>query len=200
MKRHLIAAALVAPFLLGACGTVAVEKNPVAQKTTVAKAVAEIQAGDEFNQTDVMFLQMLIHHQKQGLEMAGIAADRAQNAEVKTLAQAVQAIEKDELTMMQAWLAQWKEPATVGTDANLHADHGGLPATGPAEIKALKTVKAKSFDTAFLNLFLAHQHNAIEMAHLENANGKNAETKAFADRVRESRQGEVQQMLKLMSS
>ena len=167
--------------------------------TVSAKSVAEIQAGDTFNDTDVMFLQMLVYHQKQGLQMTATAASRSTNPQIKTLAQAVAATEKDELDMMKSWLTQWGKPTDVDTNESLHADHGGLPATGPAEIKALKTVSASSFDTAFLNLFLAHQHNAIELAHLETTSGSNAETKAFAGRVRESRQAEVQQMLKLMN-
>ncbi|GAA2650173.1 DUF305 domain-containing protein [Paractinoplanes durhamensis] len=183
------------PLALSACGTAA---SPA--PTVTAKSVAEIQAGDKFNDTDVMFLQMMVYHQKQGLEMTTTATSRAANPQLKTLAAAVQATEKDELSMMKAWLTQWAKPTDVDTSVSLHADHGGLPATGPAEIKALKTVSAASFDTAFLNLFLAHQHNAIEMAHLETTNGANAEAKAFASRVRESRQAEVQQMLTLMNS
>ncbi|MEU4244887.1 DUF305 domain-containing protein [Actinoplanes sp. NPDC026619] len=196
VKRRVVLSLLV-PLALGACGTAA---TPAPTATVSANAVAEIQAGSQFNDTDVMFLQMLAYHQKQGLEMTATAASRSKNPQLKTLAEAVQATEKDELSMMQAWLTQWGKPTTADTAASLHADHGGLPATGPAEIKALKTVSAATFDTAFLNLFLAHQHNAIEMAHLETADGSNPEAKAFADRVRESRQGEVQQMLKLMNS
>jgi uncharacterized protein (DUF305 family) len=192
VKRLLLAAVL----LVGACGTA--PSSPAAVVSSAA--VAEIQAGDQHNDTDVMFLQMLAYHQKQGLEMTSTAATRASDPDLKTLASAVQATEKDELTMMQSWLTQWREPVDVDTTAGLHADHGGLPATGPAEIKALKTVKAASFDTAFLNLFLAHQHNAIEMAHLETTNGSNDEVKAFAVRVRDSRQAEVQQMLTMMNS
>jgi uncharacterized protein (DUF305 family) len=195
VKRRLLTAALLAPFLLGACGTAA-EAPSVATST---QAVAEIKAGDEHNDTDVMFLQMLAYHQKQGLQMTTTAIKRAQNPELKTLAQAVQATEKDELAMIQGWLTSWGAATDVDTAANLHEDHGGLPGTGPAEIKALTTVKPAAFDIAFLNLFLAHQHNATEMANLVTAGGKNAETKAFADRVRESRQGEIQQMLKLMN-
>jgi uncharacterized protein (DUF305 family) len=180
---------------LAGCGTAA----PAPSSTVTAGSVAAIQAGDEFNDTDVMFLQMLAYHQKQGLEMTGVATARATDPTLRTLAQAVQATEKDELSMMQSWLIQWGKPTEVGTDRSLHADHGGLPATGPAEIKALRTVEAGQFDRAFLNLFLAHQHNAIEMAHLETTNGSNAAAKAFAGRVRDSRQAEVQQMLKLMN-
>jgi uncharacterized protein (DUF305 family) len=193
VKRLLL---LALPLALAACGTAAPRPAPAVS----AQAVAEIQAGSDFNDTDVMFLQMLVYHQKQGLEMTSTAAARSQDPTLKTLAQAVQATEKDELSMMQAWLTQWKKPVDVDRSESLHANHGGLPATGPAEIKALKTVAAEGFDTAFLNLFLAHQHNAIEMAHLETTNGANKQAKAFAERVRESRQGEVQQMLKLMNS
>lgn len=196
-RRFLVAAALPLALLTGACGT---DRTGGAPRPTVsAQAVAQIQAGDEFNDTDVMFLQMLVYHQKQGLQMTSTAVTRAQNADLAILAGAVQATERDELDMMQSWLTQWKKPVDVDTNKGLHADHGGLPATGPAEIKALKTVKTAAFDTAFLNLFLAHQHNAIEMAHLETTNGTNKAVKDFAARVRESRQGEVRQMLKLMN-
>ena len=197
MKRRLAAATLLAPFLLGACGTAT--KEPATQQTIKAAAVAEIKAGAAFNATDVMFLQMMVYHQKQGLEMADTAAQRSSNVQVKTFAQAVTATEKDELTMMKSWLTEWGKPTDVDTAADLHASHGGLPATGPDEIKALHTVKPASFDMAFLNLFLAHQHNALEMAHLEATNGSNPETKKLADRVTESRQAEVQQMLELMN-
>ena len=195
-RRHLAAALLGAGVLLGGCGT-APARAPA--PATASAAAAEVEAGDQHNDTDVMFLQMLIHHQKQGLQMTGTAVRRAHRPELKTLAAAVQATERDEAAMMTSWLAGWGKPTDVDTDSNLHADHGGLPATGPAEIKSLSTVRAGAFDTAFLNLFVAHQHNAVEMAHLETANGKNAEAKKLAERVRESRQGEIQQMLAMMN-
>lgn len=182
MKRLLVA--VLGALVLAACGS-----------TTEPKTVAATQHND----TDVMFLQMLVHHQKQGLRMTATAAKRARNPELKTLAEAVQATEKDELTMIESWLKAWGEPIDVGTAASLHADHGGLPGTGAAEIEALTKVPAASFDKTFLNLFLAHQHQAVEMAKLEQAGGANPETKAFAVRVSQSRQGEIQQMLKLMN-
>ncbi|MBU2663387.1 DUF305 domain-containing protein [Actinoplanes bogorensis] len=200
MKRRLLGLMIVAPLALGACGTAPSSAPPPASQATVAaEAVAEIKAGDEHNETDVMFLQMLVFHQKQGLEMTSTAMKRAKNPELKTLAQAIQVTEKDELAMMQSWLSGWGADTEVDKAPSLHADHGGLPGTGAAEIKALTTVKAASFDTAFLNLFLAHQHQAMEMSKIETAGGKNEETKKFADRVKQSRQGEIQQMLKLMN-
>ncbi|TCB95673.1 DUF305 domain-containing protein [Micromonospora zingiberis] len=146
-----------------------------------------------------MFLQMFVHHQRQALQMTATAVERAQDPELRTLVQAVQATESDELSMIEGWLKGWGESTEVDTAPNLHAHHGGLPGTGPAEIKALTTVPDAEFDTAFLSLFLAHQHNAMELADIVTDGGKNAETKSFGERVKASRQGEIQQMLKLMA-
>ncbi|MEU4419030.1 DUF305 domain-containing protein [Actinoplanes sp. NPDC024001] len=203
MKRRLVVLALAAPLLLGACGTdtskdAAAPASAVAQTQNV-KNVSEITAGATFNDTDVMFLQMLVDNQEQGLEMVEIAAKRAQRPEIVELAQAVQATQKDEITMMKNWLTEWGKPTTVDKRVSLHADHGGLPSTGEEEIESLRTIKDKKFETAFLNLFLAHQHNAIEVADLEIDKGGNELAKQFAERVKQSRADQVQQMLKLLA-
>ena len=181
-----------AAMLLGACGT--------APTTSEAKVSAVVQAEGAFNDTDVMYLQMMVAHHEQGLEMVKLAEKSAKRDDVRILAEAVDATQSDEVKMMTGWLTQWSAPTTVDHAPSAHADHGGLPATGPEEIAALKKAKGAKFETAFLNLFVAHQHNAVEMAHMETKQGSNAEAKAFADRVRASRADQIQQMLQLMNS
>lgn len=203
MKRRLAAALVIAavPLLLGACGT-DVDKPPTPAGTTAkadVKNVAEITAGSTFNDTDVMFLQMLIDNLEQGQEMAQTAAKRATRPEVTELAKAVQVTQADEIKLMKGWLAEWGKPATLDERVSLHADHGGMPSTGDKEIASLKTVKKAQFETAFLNLFLAHQHNAVEFAQMELDKGGNELAKSFAERVKQSRTDQVQQMLKLLA-
>ncbi|WP_430791887.1 DUF305 domain-containing protein [Actinoplanes sp. G11-F43] len=197
MKRRLIAVAAALPFLLGACGT---DKAPVSSPPPSVTNVSQIDAaGATFNDTDVMFLQMLIDNQEQGQEMARIAAKRAGRADVVQLAEAVQVTQADEIKLMKGWLTEWGKPTTLDERVSLHADHGGMPSTGEEEIASLKTVKKAQFETAFLNLFLAHQHNAVEFAQLELDKGGNELTKSFAERVKQSRTDQVQQMLKLLA-
>jgi uncharacterized protein (DUF305 family) len=190
--RH--AAVLVAATMaLGACGTAPEAAEPVT-------AVAEVKAEAEHNDTDVMYLQMMVAHHQQGLEMVKLAASDAKRPEIRVLAEAVNATQSDELTMMKGWLKSWSKPDTVDHAPSAHADHGGLPATGPDEIEALREAEGSAFDTAFLNLFVAHQHNAVEMAALEAKKGVNPEAKAFAERVKLSRTDQIQQMLQLLNS
>jgi uncharacterized protein (DUF305 family) len=192
----LISAAL----LLGACGTAPEAPAVEAPAAQAVEAKAEVQAEGGHNDTDVMYLQMMVAHHEQGLEMVRLAEQKAKRAEIRTLAEAVDATQADEVTMMTGWLKQWSAPTTVDHAPSAHADHGGLPATGPEEIAALKKAKGAKFESTFLNLFVAHQHNAVEMAHMETEQGSNAEAKAFADRVRASRADQIQQMLQLMNS
>ena len=186
MKLRYLTVLISAALLLGGCST--------------APEVAAIQAEGGHNEMDVMFLQMMVAHHEQGLELVSMAESRSARAEVRTLALAVDATQSDEVTMMTSWLTQWSKPTTVDHAPSAHADHGGLPATGPEEIAALGKAKGAAFETAFLNLFIAHQHNAVEMAQMESAGGANAEAKAFAERVRQSRADQIQQMLRLLNS
>ena len=195
MKYRYATVLLAGALLLGACGTA-----PDAPATQVTAAQAAVQAEGGHNDTDVMYLQMMVAHHEQGLEMVRLAEKQARRDEIRTLAKAIDVTQTDEVALMTGWLKQWSAPVTVDHAPSAHADHGGLPATGPEEIKTLKKAKGAAFETAFLNLFVAHQHNAVEMAQLETKQGSNAEAKAFADRVRASRADQIQQMLQLMNS
>jgi uncharacterized protein (DUF305 family) len=191
VRARYAAALLGVALVLGGCGT------DVRQSTSVTAAV---QAGDSFNDTDVMYLQMTVAHHEQGLEMVRIAEKSSRRPEVKTLAKAVDVTQADEVELIKGWLQGWSKPATVDHDPSLHTAHGGLPATGPAEMAALRKAKGSAFDATFLNLFVAHQHNAVEMAAMESSGGVNPEAKAFAERVRRSRADQIKQMLNLLNS
>ena len=194
MRFRAATVVIAAALLLGGCGTSS--KEPA----EVATAHAAVRAEDGHNDTDVMFLQMMVAHHGQGLEMVRLAGEHARRAEIRTLAKAIDVTQTDEVKLMTGWLKQWQAPTTVDHAPSAHADHGGLPATGDAEIAALRKARGAAFETAFLNLFVAHQHNAVEMAQLETKQGSNAEAKAFADRVRASRADQIKQMLQLMNS
>ena len=184
---------LGAALALGGCGT---DRTTSAEAASVTAAVP---AGGQHNDTDVMYLQMMVAHHEQGLAMVELAERNATRAEVRTLAEAIDVTQTDEVELMKSWLTDWSEPTTVDHAASAHADHGGLPATGPEEIAALRKATGSAFETTFLNLFIAHQHNAVEMAAMEQKGGANAEAKAFGERVRASRTAQIRQMLQLLN-
>jgi uncharacterized protein (DUF305 family) len=162
-----------------------------------------VQASAEHNGTDVMFLQMMIVHIGQGTELARVAADRGQGAEVRDLAAAITATQSEEATIMTGWLTGWSEPVAASDDPAAHAGHsahGGQPAVSAEQVAALRAAPADQVDRMFLTLLIGHQHNAVEWADMVARSGRNPETKDLARRVKESRSDQIALMLQLSAA
>jgi uncharacterized protein (DUF305 family) len=183
--------AVAAVLLVAGCGT-----RPDDQPTSAASARPAQPAA--FNATDVMFLQMMVPHHAQGIEIVKLGATRASRPEVRELTTAIEVTQRDEIGQMSGWLTAWRQPATAAPEA--HAAHGGLPGTTDAEIAAVRDSRGRAFDRAFLNLLLAHQRDAVKMADAEISGGVNLHAKAFAERVVASRSGQIKQMVDWLRS
>lgn len=184
MRR--LAALVAGALVLAGCGS-----TPAASPPPAPTAVES----NEFNQTDVMFLQMSVPHHKAGLEIVRLAKDGPVRAEVKTLAAAIEVTQLSEVDSMTKWLADWKQPETAGDDPQLHAGHGGDHSTSPEAIAEVAATGSAEFEKAFLNLLIGHQHNAVAMAKLEREGGVNPQAKELAERIFHSRTAQIAQML-----
>jgi uncharacterized protein (DUF305 family) len=162
-------------FLLAGCGSLLAGCGTASPTPAPSAAV--------FDAADVLFVQQLIPHHRQGVRIAEIGADKTTDAGVRVLASAIAATEQDEVTRMTGWLAAWQQPAT--------APSGG-PSTPAGKITALE--QAKNVDHAFLTLLITHQQAAITLAGTELRNGRNLNALAFAKQILESRAAEIKQM------
>jgi uncharacterized protein (DUF305 family) len=153
--------------------------------------------GRGFNATDVMFLQMMVPHQGQGVRLVQMARVRPVRPEVATLAAAIETTQLDEIQGMAARLRAWKRPRIAS--AHEHAAHGGMPETTDAELKALARVPAGRFEREFLNLLIAHQDDAVQMARMETGGGQDPWTRRLANNVDRSRSAQITRMLALLN-
>ncbi|MEU0529333.1 DUF305 domain-containing protein [Amycolatopsis tolypomycina] len=147
------------------------------------------------NAADVMFLQMLIPQNQQGIEIVRLAAARPLPASVKELAAAIEVTQQTEIDDMRRWLREWNQPESVAPEA--HAGHGGMKMTSPDLVGALRTVPDDEFTRRFLDVLTGQQQGAVELARTENGpgGGVNAQARDLARRVIESRTAEVKQLL-----
>ncbi|MET8993982.1 DUF305 domain-containing protein [Amycolatopsis sp. NPDC004169] len=149
----------------------------------------------QYNAADVMFLQMLIPQNEQGIEIVKLASARPVPAELKELAAAIEVTQKTEVEDMRRWLREWNQPETVSPQA--HAGHGGMKMTSPDLVGALRTAPDGEFTRKFLDVLTGQQQGAVELAETENGTGGgvNAQARDLARRVIESRTAEVKQLL-----
>jgi len=203
VRRYVAAFALLAVFGFAGCSTSSAPDDAAAGGPAAPAAAGEVTAAatasSEHNSNDVMFLQMMIVHIGQGRELAALAATKSARDDVKNLATAVDGTQGEEAKAMTAWLKGWDEPVQSAHDPNMHADHGGLPAVGEAQMAELRAAAGADFDKKFLNLLIGHQHNAVELTNLV-AEGKNPETKDLARRIKESRSDQIALMLTMASA
>jgi uncharacterized protein (DUF305 family) len=112
-------------------------------------------------QADVDFLQAMVPHHAQALEMAQLAPDRASDERVLLLAERIAAAQGPEIEAMQAWLRANDLPE-ADTEDHSHAQMRGMATT--EEMLALDAARGDEFDRFFLELMTKHHEGALEMA------------------------------------
>ncbi|TDD79538.1 DUF305 domain-containing protein [Actinomadura rubrisoli] len=161
-----------------------------------SSAPVQARGGRGFNTTDVMFLQMMVPHQGQGVRLVRLARGHAVRPEIATLAAAIESTELSEIKSMAGRLRAWHRPATA--DPHSHAAHGGMPETSERELETLDRTPADRFERAFLNLLIAHQDDAVQMARMETGGGQDPWTRRLAQSVDRSRSAQITRMLAIL--
>ena len=125
-----------------------------------------------FTAADAEFMTHMIAHHAQGLVMAGLAPERAASPSVLTLAARIGSAQRDEITLMRAWLEDRGLPVPEprdagGGDVTADADQTMLSAgmLTPAQMRALRGAAGRDFDSLFLAYMIQHHRGAVTMIH-----------------------------------
>ncbi|MEO6112875.1 MAG: DUF305 domain-containing protein [Sphingomicrobium sp.] len=150
---------------------------PGAAVKVISPAEASRIANSRYTRADLAFMQMMIVHHQQAVDMAALAQSRTNNPQLLTIAGRITASQKDEVRFMRNWLKARGAPAALpamdhgamghqGLD-QAAMDHSGAPKmkgmATPAQMTALAAAKGARFDRQFLELMIAHHRGAVEM-------------------------------------
>ena len=138
---------------------------PGQETRTVDARTATTYANTRYSEADVMFMQHMLLHHDQALQMADLVADRTQNSETIDNAKKIKLTQEDEIAFMREWLASHGEKAD---DPAMHRGHD-MSAMMPgmltaAQMKSLAAAKGPEFDRMFLELMIEHHQGAVTMA------------------------------------
>jgi len=111
---------------------------------------------------DVTFMQGMIGHHSQAVEMVALIADRTANPDMKRLGLRIQISQDDEMNMMRKWLQD--HGAAVPGPHSHHEPGGFMPGMlTPEEMTQLANAKGVEFDRLFLMGMIKHHGGAITM-------------------------------------
>jgi len=146
-------------------------------------------ASGDLSSDDIMFLQMMIPHHQQAIDISDLALTKSSDSELLALAKDIRDGQASEIVKMKAWL----DGANAGMDPghSMGHDMGGM--LGDSELAALKAATGKSFDLLWLKGMTGHHDGAIDMAAMiENA--ENAEIKSFGQAIVTAQSAQNKQM------
>ena len=116
-----------------------------------------------YSPADVRFMQDMIPHHKQALEMAALAPERTNRPVLLEAARRIDASQAAEIEFMKDWLAARGQTVPDPVDEAMHAHHGMRGMATPEQMTALATATATDFDRLFLELMIRHHDGALKM-------------------------------------
>jgi uncharacterized protein (DUF305 family) len=152
---------------------------------------------------DTKFMQGMIGHHAQALEMAALAYTNSTSDEMKMLAKRIEVSQLDEIQMMKEWLTARGE-ALPDEHAHHAGDHALMPGMlTQAEMKRLASAKGVEFDRLFLEGMIKHHQGALTMVRELFASpgaGQDAEIFAFASEVDADQSMEIDRMAAMLAA
>jgi uncharacterized protein (DUF305 family) len=160
---------------------------------------------------DVKFMQGMIHHHAQAIDMTELLKTRSNSDDMKKLALRIQVSQTDEIRMMQRWLQAHGQDAPDPHAMHMPGmimpgmDQGPMMAgmLTPQEMTRLAGLKGAAFDRAFLEGMIKHHGGAITMVReLFAAPGAGQESTiyAFASDVVSDQQMEIDRMSGMLAA
>ena len=119
----------------------------------------------EYTGADIKFMQGMIGHHAQALEMVELLKNNSTSGDMKKLGLRIELSQDDEIRMMQNWLAIRGQRVPSRTELHQHGA-GLMPGMlTPDEMLQLEQAKGPEFDRLFLEGMIKHHGGALQMVH-----------------------------------
>jgi uncharacterized protein (DUF305 family) len=200
-RKYLLAAGAVATAItLSACtsgGSSGMDGMDMGGSSEMTNAPT---ASASFNAADVTFVQMMIPHHEQAVEMSDdLLAKDGVDPRVVAIATQIKAAQEPEIKQLKKWLTTWG--ADQGGMSDMPGmDNGADGLMSADDMTALKNASGAEASKLFLQQMMVHHKGAIAMSQIEIDAGENADAKAKAIAIVKVQTDEVVVMTKLLAT
>ena len=165
------------------------------------------------SQADVEFMQGMIMHHSQAIEMTALIPSHSENGDLRALGFRISSSQTDEIKFMQRWLSVRGEAISMAMPAKSDAaDMPGMDMSDHAmplmpgmltakQMEALRDARGAEFDRLFLTGMIQHHQGALTMVKdlFDNAGaGQDAELFNFATDADNAQRAEIRLMQNLL--
>jgi uncharacterized protein (DUF305 family) len=155
------------------------------------------------SQAEVEFMQGMIMHHAQAVEMTALISSHTENKDLRSLGARISSSQSDEIKFMRRWLAARGEPVSMAMPRMKDVHMSGHPMAlmpgmlTPEQMEALRKAKDTEFDHLFLTGMIQHHNGALTMVKdlFDTAGaGQDAELFNFATDVDSGQRAEIRIM------
>ncbi|HEX5727417.1 MAG TPA: DUF305 domain-containing protein [Longimicrobiaceae bacterium] len=211
MKRSGLLAAIVFAAACGGASTTR-ETSPEPAPSTdagrerVTATTADTVRGRRYTAADVRFMQGMIGHHAQALEMTVLVPARTGRRDFLLLSERIAVSQQDEIARMRRWLLDRGEEAPDPAAGHAHhgaGDHALMPGMlTREELARLAAASGAEFDRLFLEFMIRHHEGALTMVETLFASpgaGQDSELFQFATDVEADQRAEIDRMRRLQA-
>ncbi|HKP35277.1 MAG TPA: DUF305 domain-containing protein, partial [Pyrinomonadaceae bacterium] len=167
---------------------------------------------------DVHFMQGMIMHHAQAVEMTALIDSHTDNEQLRLLGARISKSQSDEMDFMKRWLMSRGQPVAMTEMSDMSMSMPGMDMTGNAshsprkmlmpgmltekQMEALRNAKGKEFDKLFLTGMIQHHGGALIMVKelFDTAGaGQDAELFNFATDVDSGQRAEIRIMQNMLT-
>jgi uncharacterized protein (DUF305 family) len=168
------------------------------------RVIGSAQASDlsrvQHTAADIKFMQGMIGHHAQAIDMTALIPARTARDDMKLLGLRISLSQEDEIKMMRRWLEVRGAP--LPSEHAHHMPGGMMPGMlSPQEMERLAAAKGPEFDKLFLEGMIKHHEGALTMVKelfaTEGA-GQESDIFAFATDVEADQQMEIDRMVDML--
>ena len=171
---------------------------------------AALTSPPEHTEADVRFMQGMIAHHAQALEMTALIADRTSRDGLPVFAERMDISQTDEIEQMKRWLEERGEEVPdldEGHEHGDHSDHGGVSGERmpgmltEEEMAQLEAASGEEFDRLFLQYMIRHHEGALTMVAelFEQNGGQEPEAYRLASHIDSDQRIEIARMQQMLA-
>jgi uncharacterized protein (DUF305 family) len=157
---------------------------------------------------DTRFMQGMIAHHAQAVEMVALIPTHSTRADMRLLGQRIDVSQRDEIAMMRRWLQDHHQevPAADAHQGHQGMTHDEMPMPGMLtsdQMTQLAKATGAAFDTLFLKGMIQHHEGALAMVAQLFAvpgAGQQSQVFAFASDVDADQRAEINRMRALLTT
>jgi len=172
--RRLLRLVAVAALLLLAAGEATAQQAPIVQPGAPGKPSRQLPPSTtgiapQVSQADVQFMQGMIMHHSQAVEMTVLIPSHTDDGATRTLGARISRSQSDEINFMKRWLLARGQSIDMSMPGMPDMDMQGSPMPAmpgmltAQQMQALRAAKGEDFNRLFLTGMIQHHNGALVM-------------------------------------